>query len=160
MSIEVAEVPVTLVGGMDDTLKPAKQLAEASGTLANENGLLEGQKFEDSHDEFLQMISELKFQNEFLKSQLEDLNSDGLEHKGSHQWTEASGKDSGVSLDLGDLHEKIQALSRELHEEKQTRVAAEEALKHLRELYTEADARAQELFAKLAEGEIIDLSQG
>jgi hypothetical protein len=45
-------------------------------------------------------------------------------------------------------------LNRELNEEKQTRGAAEIALEHLREEYSDTDAKAQELSLKLAEGQI------
>lgn len=61
-------------------------------------------------------------------------------------------RDSGVGVDLKDLSEEIESLKRELLEERQTRYAAEEALKHLRSAHLEADTKAQELAAKLDEG--------
>lgn len=51
-----------------------------------------------------------------------------------------------------DLNEKIKSLNRELLEEKQTRGAAEEALKHVQTLYLEDDTKVQELSVKVAEG--------
>ena len=60
----------------------------------------------------------------------------------------AQEKSDGVK----ELEEQIESLRRELLEERQTRDAAEEALKHLRAVYSEADAKAQELAAQLAEG--------
>ena len=40
-----------------------------------ENGLTDdvNPSSDDTHDQFVQMVTELKFQNEFLKSQFEDL---------------------------------------------------------------------------------------
>lgn len=61
-------------------------------------------------------------------------------------------RDSGAGVDLKDLSEEIESLKRELLEERQTRYAAEEALKHLRSAHLEADTKAQELAAKLDEG--------
>ncbi|KAM7257815.1 hypothetical protein ACFE04_013556 [Oxalis oulophora] len=57
--------------------------------------------------------------------------------------------DHGNSLDVKHLHEQIESLNKELCEEKQTRIAAEQALKHLQTAHSEADATAQQLSAKL-----------
>lgn len=59
---------------------------------------------------------------------------------------------SGPGDDLRDLSGEIESLKRELLEERQTRYAAEEAMKHLRAAHLEADTRAQELAAKFDEG--------
>lgn len=59
---------------------------------------------------------------------------------------------SGAGDDLRDLREEIESLKRELLEERQTRSAAEEALKHLRAAHLEADTKAQELAAQFDEG--------
>ncbi|XP_057804767.1 protein GRIP-like isoform X1 [Salvia miltiorrhiza] len=60
---------------------------------------------------------------------------------------------SGVGDDLRDLSGEIESLKRELLEERQTRYAAEEALKHLRAAHLEADTKAQELAAKFDEAQ-------
>ncbi|GAV89471.1 GRIP domain-containing protein, partial [Cephalotus follicularis] len=116
-----------------------------------ENGLFEGN--ECSHcnpDQLLQLVMELKFQNEFLKSQFKGFENLQLEY----QQREASELlQSGISEDVKELHERIEALTGQLYEEKQTRAAAEMALKHLQEAHSEADSRALELSVKLAEAQ-------
>ncbi|KAF3440864.1 hypothetical protein FNV43_RR19150 [Rhamnella rubrinervis] len=93
------------------------------------------------------MVMELTFQNEFFKSQFEGfrdfqlVSSVSNKQKGSEQ--------EGVK----ELQERIESLNKQLLEEKQTRSAAEEALKHLQTLYSEADAKAQELSEKLVEAQ-------
>ncbi|KAI6671181.1 hypothetical protein NL676_006066 [Syzygium grande] len=54
--------------------------------------------------------------------------------------------------DVKRLNERIDSLEREPLGEKQTRGAAEEAPKHLQVAHSEADARAQEISARLAKG--------
>ncbi|EOX90687.1 Golgi-localized GRIP domain-containing protein isoform 1 [Theobroma cacao] len=148
---EVTQVPETQV---DDSLKPEKVLSETNGDLSKENGVIDGNvSSDDTHDQLLQTVTELQFENEFLKSQLKSLKNFQSEHDGPSQQTEASSDETSVSADVKELHERIESLSRELNEEKQTRVAAEQALKHLREVYSEADAKAQELSGKLAEAQ-------
>ncbi|KAK6237241.1 hypothetical protein QUC31_002710 [Theobroma cacao] len=148
---EVTQVPETQV---DDSLKPEKVLSETNGDLSKENGVIDGNvSSDDTHDQLLQTVTELQFENEFLKSQLKSLKNFQSEHDGPSQQTEASSEETSVSADVKELHERIESLSRELNEEKQTRVAAEQALKHLREVYSEADAKAQELSGKLAEAQ-------
>ncbi|XP_010484694.1 PREDICTED: protein GRIP [Camelina sativa] len=79
----------------------------------------------DNHDDqLLQMVAQLRLENDFLKSQFKD----GL--------VEAD--------ESAQLKQQVASLSREIDVEKQTRVAAEQALEHLREAYSEADAKAQE----------------
>ena len=57
-----------------DDLKSEKQLPDTNyvnnGNIAVENGLPEdvNPSLDDTHDQFVQMITELKFQSEFLKS--------------------------------------------------------------------------------------------
>ncbi|XVE87524.1 hypothetical protein DITRI_Ditri18aG0124700 [Diplodiscus trichospermus] len=148
---EVTQMPETQV---DDTLKPEKQFSETNGNISKENGEMDGNlSSDDTHDQLLQTVTELKFENEFLKSRLESLKNFQSEHDGPSQQTKGSGQETGLLAEVKELHERIESLSRELNEEKQTRVAAEEALKHLREVYTEADAKAQELCGKLAEAQ-------
>uniref|UniRef100_A0A2P2KYN3 Protein GRIP n=1 Tax=Rhizophora mucronata TaxID=61149 RepID=A0A2P2KYN3_RHIMU len=126
----------------------------SDGDLAKENGLLDKSELvENTHKQLLQTVIELKFQNEFLKSQFEGLKDLQLEQDSSHQKSEVGGCKDEESADMKELKDKIDSLTRQLHEEKQTRGAAEEALMHLREAYSEADARAQDLSLKLAEAQ-------
>lgn len=141
----------------EDALKPEKQLSDtnymSNGNIVVENGLPDVYPCsDDSYDQLVQMVTELKFQNEFLKCQFEGLKNLQLEESVSNQQTTASETDGGESEDVKELRERIESLEKELLEEKQTRGAAEEALKHLTSAYSEADAKAQELSAKLAEG--------
>lgn len=107
------------------------------------------QESSTSHDELLQMFTQLKLENDFLKSKFEELKNPQSEDAECSQQTGISEQDAN---DVKKLLARIDALNKELLEEKQTRSAAEEALKHLRTMYSEADARAQELSTKLAEG--------
>ncbi|GFY87821.1 golgi-localized GRIP domain-containing protein [Actinidia rufa] len=150
------------VGGMleyhaEDGVKPDDQLIDTnhgSGeNLGKENGLHGHPYTSDSKEHLVQMVVELNFQNEYLKSQFEDMKNLHSESGGFRQQKVTIEQDGGGFEDVKELRAKIEALSRELSEEKQTRGAAEEALKHLRAVYSEADAKAQELSAKLAEAQ-------
>lgn len=140
---------------VEDDVPPKKELSENGNSgscenLAQENGTHDDDDLaEDSHGQLLQLVAELRFQNVYLKSELEGLKISHIQLE-----TKAGGKDGEESEGVKELRDKIENLNRELLEEKQTRGAAEEALKHLREEYTGADAKAQELSAKLTEGEI------
>lgn len=138
----------------DESLKPEAQFSETNGDLSKENAELDANlSSDDAHDKLLQTVTELKFENEVLKSQLDSFKNFQSENDVPSQQTNVSGKETKFSADVKELHDRIESLSRELDEEKQTRVAAEEALKHLREVYTEADAKAQDLSGKLAEAQ-------
>ncbi|EOA14422.1 hypothetical protein CARUB_v10027624mg [Capsella rubella] len=89
----------------------------------------------ENHDQLLQMISQLRLENDFLKSQF-------VEPSRSNHKTELVEADSAQLIQL---HQQVASLSREIDVEKQTRVAAEQALEHLREAYSEADAKATNL---------------
>lgn len=128
---------------MEDNSKPLKHGSDSNGDLALENG---SSGSSDAHDQLVQMVTELKFQNEFLKSQIEGFQS--FQH---------SVQEGGDSEEVEQLRQSIESLNAQLLEEKQTRAAAEEALKHLREEHLEADSRAQDLSAKLAQGQIMSL---
>lgn len=154
MSTEGGNIGEIPENHMEDTLKPAEQnLSElhhgTNGNLPLEDGLCGGSPYSsEDRDQLEQMAMELTFQNEFLKSQFQGVKNFQLmsnvatEHRGSEQ--ERAQK----------LQERIESLNKQLLEEKQTRSAAEEALKHLQTLYSEADAKAQELSEKLVEGQI------
>ncbi|GLT39332.1 hypothetical protein SLA2020_135300 [Shorea laevis] len=148
---EVAQVPGS---NGDDSMQPKKEFSDTNGSLDKDNGLFDGNPpSEDTHDQLLQMVTELKFQNEFLKSQLESLKDHQSEPDVSSQQSKGMGQHSGDSAVVKDLHEKIESLSKELHVEKQTRLAAEEALRHLQEAHSEADTKARELAGKLTEAQ-------
>ena len=150
MSAEEGDVGGMVETEVKDEPKMTEQLTEANGNEVHikENGLCNDDDEigpDATHDQLIQMITELKFQNEYFKSQIKGLqmpNSLNLEVQ----------REDGIKQ----LQEKIESLNKELQEEKQTRSAAEVALKHLRESYSDADARAQELSSKLAESRSLD----
>ena len=128
----------------------------SNGNLPLENGLSDGnQGPADTHDQLLEMVADLRFQNEFLKSQFEEFRNVNSVHSDSSLQKGVGGPEGGESDIVKELQERIQTLDKELLEEKQTRHASEEALKHLQTLYSEAEAKAQELSEKLAEGLIL-----
>ncbi|KAH0970987.1 hypothetical protein GBA52_023143 [Prunus armeniaca] len=127
---------------MEEKSKPQKHGGNGNGDLALENG---GPGSSDAHDQLVQMVMELKLQNEFLKSQFEGFQN--------FQQTEPSETEGSKSEEVEQLRQMIESLNVELLEEKQTRAAAEVALKHLQEAHSEADSKAQELSAKLAEAQ-------
>ncbi|XAR73693.1 hypothetical protein NMG60_11007756 [Bertholletia excelsa] len=142
----------------DNDVKADEQLIgtndESGESLAKENGLhVVNPSTSDNQDQLLEMVVELNFQNEYLKSKLEDLKILHSESCGSNKLQGTTEQASGETEDAKELQKKIESLSRELLEEKQTRGAAEEAMKHLQEVYSEADKKAQELSTKLAEAE-------
>ncbi|XP_044470267.1 protein GRIP [Mangifera indica] len=158
MSEEGESISVVSESGMEDSLKTEKQLSDANGGI---NGSLVKENVTDDdrddyanvdHDQLLEMVIELKFQNEILKSQFEGLKTLRSEDDGSCQQKEVV-QESRKSVDVKELYERIESLSKELHEEKETRGAAEKALEHLRVAYSEADAKAQEFSTKLAEAQ-------
>lgn len=106
---------------------------------------------DDTQDHLMQTMAELKFQNEYFKSHFHDLKNLYTDSTGSIQQTKTINQDE-THEDSKELHDKIESLNKELIEERQTRAAAEAALEHLRIEYSEADAKCQELAAKLAEG--------
>nr|XP_027078594.1 protein GRIP-like isoform X1 [Coffea arabica] len=157
MSSEEAQSAESVETLEKDATTLEKQLVDINngreGELVIANGShIREQEIGDSHDKLVQMVVELNFQNEYLKSQLMGLKNLHLDSDGitPHKETVvAQEKSDGVK----ELEEQIESLRRELLEERQTRDAAEEALKHLRAVYSEADAKAQELAAQLAEAQ-------
>ncbi|XP_052196799.1 protein GRIP [Diospyros lotus] len=155
MSSGGAEVRGMLENRAEDGVKPDKQLIdtnpESGKNISTDNGL--PPYTSDAQDQLVQMVVELNFQKEYLNSQFEGLKNLELESGESNQPIGASKQDGWGSEDLKELQDKIECLSRELLEEKQTRGAAEKALEHLRAVYSDADAKAQELSTKLAEAQ-------
>ncbi|XP_058090665.1 protein GRIP [Magnolia sinica] len=122
------------------------------GDVDNGNGVSDVVTcLDDSQDHLVQMAIELNFQNEYLKAQFEGLKNQHLQSVGSSKQINASGQEEGASEHVKELHEKIRSLNREIQEQKETQTAAEGALKHLQVAYSETDAKAQELSAKLIE---------
>ncbi|CAK9164929.1 unnamed protein product [Ilex paraguariensis] len=158
MSAEGDDNSGMLENHVRNAIKSEKQLIDSDQgsdeNLSKENGLHDGNPYiNGAHDQLVQMVVELNFQNEYLKTQFEDLKNLHTDSVASYQQTKAIELDVEACKDVKELHEKIQSLNRELLEERQTRGAAEEALKHLRAVYSDADARAQELATKLAEAQ-------
>lgn len=119
-----------------------------------ENGIHDDEQCSnDTHVGLLQMVTELNFQNEYLKAQFEALKDLHLQSDDDFKKIKEVAKDVEVSEDVNNLSEKIEALNRELLEKAQTQIAAENALKHLQSAYFEADEKVQELSAKLAEAQ-------
>ncbi|XP_027179776.1 protein GRIP isoform X1 [Coffea eugenioides] len=157
MSSEEAQSAESVETLEKDATTLEKQLVDINngreGELVIANGThIRDQEIGDSHDKLVQMVVELNFQNEYLKSQLMGLKNLCLDSDGitPHKETVVAQEKSGG---VKELEEQIESLRRELLEERQTRDAAEEALKHLRAVYSEADAKAQELAAQLAEAQ-------
>lgn len=155
MSVEEGNIAEMPEGQTEESMEHEKEASESSrksnGNLVMENGSVDGNLcLSDSHDQLRQMVIELQFQNEYLKSQFECLKnfqdvdgvSDGQEQE-------------SVQESVKELQARIESLNTQLLEEKQTRRAAEEALKHLTSSYSEADKKAQELTAKLITGQIL-----
>lgn len=161
MAAEGGDMPGVLETHAEDALKSEKHSSDMSytsnGSLAMENGLPDNPCSNDTYDQMVQMVNDLRFQNEFLKSQFEGVRNFQLDSNMSDQQTKANDIDNGESEDVKELREKIESLKGELLEEKQTRDAAEAALKHLTAAYSEADAKAQDLSSKLAEGQILSV---
>ncbi|KAL2551219.1 Protein GRIP [Forsythia ovata] len=128
---------------------------ESGGNLIKENGLHDGNRHTNySREQLEETVVDLSFQNEYLKSQFEDMKNLLLDSGQHDKRIKAMELDHLASDgDVRELHEKLESLKRELLEERQTRGAAEEALKHLGAAHSEADTRAQELSAKLAEAQ-------
>lgn len=147
----IGEIPETQ---MEDTITPDKdkQLSGSNnGRIAAENGVSDGGLSRtDGDDQLLQTVIELGFQNEYLKSQFEGFKNFQAVDRVSDENVKGNVDEEGVR----ELRETVESLKKQLLEEKQTRVAAEEALKHLQVAHSEADAKAQELSVKLIEGQI------
>ncbi|XP_041016605.1 protein GRIP isoform X2 [Juglans microcarpa x Juglans regia] len=158
MAAEGGDLAGALETHAEDALKSEKHSSDMSytsnGNLAMENGLPDVNPCSnDTYDQMVQMVTDLRFQNEFLKSQFEGLRDFQSDSNVSNQQTKASEIGDGESEDVKELREKIESLKGELLEEKQTRGAAEAALKHLTAAYSEADAKAQDLSSKLTEAQ-------
>lgn len=153
---DVNDTPESRVeeGTMSEELKSGvNHEGNGHGHVVVENRFADGDKCSDDHDELVQLVIDMKSQNEYLKSQLESMkNLQNVENVPERE--EEIGSRNGESVDLKELQERIEFLNKELSEEKQTRGAAEQALQHLQEAHSEADSKVHELSAKLVEGQI------
>lgn len=151
---DVNETPESRVeeGTMSEKLKSGVN-HEGNGHVVVEDRFSDGDKCSDDHDELVQLVIEMKSQNEYLKSQLESITNLQSVENVPERAEEIDTRD-GESVHLKELQDRIESLNRELSEEKQTRGAAEQALQHLQEAHSEADAKVHELSAKLTEGQI------
>ncbi|KAI5438618.1 protein GRIP [Lathyrus oleraceus] len=122
--------------------------------LVMENGLSDGnERSADTYDQLLQMVVDLKFQNEFLKSQFEGFSNVNSVSSESSIQKGAGGVEDGESDIVKELRERIESLNKEFLEEKQTRIASEEALKHLQVAYSDAEVKAKDLSEQLVEAQ-------
>lgn len=121
-----------------------------------ENGLSDGNDGSgDTHDQLLQMVVDLKFQNEFMKSQFEGFSNVNSVSSDSSIQKGVGGIGDGESDIVKELRERIESLNKEFLEEKQTRIASEKALEHLQIAYSDAEAKAHELAEKLVKGVVM-----
>lgn len=146
---EVSSVPEEHLPDVDRQSKD-----ESNVNLKLENGISDGNEGSaDTHDQLLQMVVDLKFQNEFLKSQFEGFSNVNNLHSDSSIQKGVGGMEDEESDIVKELQERIQSLNKEFLEERQTRIASEEALKHLQMAYSDAEAKAQELSENLVEAQ-------
>jgi len=149
-----------------DSSKPEEHLSDSdvnqqskdgsNTNLVLDNGFSDGNEgLANTHDELLQMVVDLKSQNEFLKSQIEGFsNVESVSRESSIQ-KEVGGTEDGESDIVKELRERIELLNKEFLIEKQTRIASEEALKHLQIAYSDAEAKAKDLSEQLVEGVVM-----
>lgn len=141
----------------EGTMEPKNLIGTNHGStlegIAKDNGYCGRKVNDDNYDDLVQLAVEADLQNQYLKSQFEGFKNLAQDINSSHHPSNALERDNEVNDDISELRGKIESLSKDLHEERLTRGAAEEALKHLQELHSEADAQSQELSIKLAEAQ-------
>ncbi|KAL6588259.1 hypothetical protein OROMI_001237 [Orobanche minor] len=156
MSQEGSESSGVSENPAEDVIKPENEQLSLNPVvdwdLVKENGYHDGDAHSNCiHDELVQRVIELNFQNEYMKCQYTGLKNYILDSELSdHQ--KAHNHDDLGCVDVREMREKIESLKRELVEERQTRGAAEEALKHLSAAHSEADMKVQVLSATISEG--------
>ncbi|XP_047330041.1 protein GRIP [Impatiens glandulifera] len=143
---------------VEGSIQPEKELAVSNDknkqNHPKENGLHDNNQYAGyTQEKLAEMMIELSLQNEYMKSQFECLKNLPSATGISNQQDGLIEREGMSGEDVKELQQKIELLSSELLEEKQTRSAAEEALKHLRAEFSEADAKAQNLAAKLTEAQ-------
>ncbi|XP_062102750.1 protein GRIP [Humulus lupulus] len=140
-SEEEEESSVAMAEPFDLTTLKRPTLPNGTG-----NGLSESDS--TAHDHLVQTVFELGFQNEYLKSQFQ-----GFADSQSTPQKDEPGDHHLHRQALVQLQETIESLNAQLSEERLTRVAAEEALKHLQGAHSEADAKALDLSLKLTQAQ-------
>eukprot|EP00262_Sarcandra_glabra_P008192 TRINITY_DN21500_c0_g1_i1.p1 TRINITY_DN21500_c0_g1~~TRINITY_DN21500_c0_g1_i1.p1 ORF type:complete len:803 (-),score=248.88 TRINITY_DN21500_c0_g1_i1:259-2667(-) len=161
MSMQEGQIDVSPNGLMEDAAKSelnsfhTNQKRDSSlGNVDKGNGIYDGVLcIDNTPDQLVQMVIELNFQNEYLKTQFEGLKnqySGSIRTSGQKNETDQKRE---TSEDVKELHETIKSLNKEIQGQKETQSAAEDALEHLRVAYSEADAKAQELSLKLIEAQ-------
>ncbi|RWW49218.1 hypothetical protein BHE74_00044650, partial [Ensete ventricosum] len=142
-----------------DSANPLEQPVEVDdringcdASISMENGIHQNLAYdEESIDELRQLVIELSFQNEYLKSEIGDLKLELCKPKPLSDEERQSGPHVGSSEQDSSLHEQIKCLQKEIQAQKETQKAAEDALEHLRMSYSDADGKAQKLTTKLIE---------
>ncbi|KAF4373797.1 hypothetical protein F8388_007703 [Cannabis sativa] len=141
-AVEEEEASVPMAEQLHHTSLKNTTLLSSIGN-GNGNGLdATANDRDQDHDHLVQTVFELGFQNEYLKSQFRGFAEDS-------QFITSENDGQAIVQ----LQETIESLNAQLSEERLTRVAAEEALKHLQVAYSEADAKALELSLKLTQAQ-------
>lgn len=121
----------------------------------DKNYVLDGSNIADAHDRELlvQVIYDLNFQNEYLKSQLQNFYAQTTESGNLEEYTERSkGTDAEIHLDaLRDLEKQILVLNEQLAESRMLQATAENHMKQFQQACTESEQRFRDLSAQLAE---------
>lgn len=110
-----------------------------------------------AHEKLIEMVAELKFQNEYFKAQFEALKLQFVESSEAFDYKSKVGLEREESDIVKELSLKIESLTKELKEQRLLQLAAEDALNHLRLAYSESDTKAQELSAELMRGQIYSM---
>ncbi|KAH9328039.1 hypothetical protein KI387_000147, partial [Taxus chinensis] len=118
---------------------------------------LDGSNIADAYDResLIKAIYELKFQNEYLKLQLEHFFSHITE---SYSTEDDSGRLKETAQEIhsdamNQLHKNISDLCKQLEESRESQVVADDNIKQLHLAISQSQQRVQELSAQLVEGE-------
>jgi hypothetical protein len=118
---------------------------------------LDGSNIAGAHDSesLVKAIYDLKFQNEYLKSQLQNFHAQTTESGNLEEYTEQSKETSAeIRLDaLRNLEKQISDLNEQLAESRILQATAEDRMKQFQLACSESEQRVQDLSAQLAEGE-------
>ncbi|XP_064942543.1 protein GRIP-like isoform X2 [Musa acuminata AAA Group] len=139
---------------LEQPVEVADRINSCDASINMENGIHQNlANDEESTDELTQLVIELSFQNEYLKSEIGDLKLELCNPKPLSDEERKSGPHVGSLEQDSSLHEQIKCLQKEIQAQKETQMAAEDALEHLRMAYSEADGKVQELTTKLIEAQ-------
>lgn len=116
---------------------------------------LDGSNIAGAHDSesLVKAIYDLKFQNEYLKSQLQNFHAQTTESGNLEEYTEQSKETSAeIRLDaLRNLEKQISDLNEQLAESRILQATAEDRMKQFQLACSESEQRVQDLSAQLAE---------